>query len=104
MYAVIKTGGKQYRVSKGDTLRVESLTADEGAAVEFDSVLMVADGDNIQVGTPYVNGGKVMATVKAHGRGEKIEVIKFRRRKHFDKKTGHRQNFTEVEITDIKAG
>lgn len=104
MYAVIKTGGKQYRVSKGDTLRVETLAADEGASVEFDSVLMVADGDNIQVGTPLVSGGKVTATVKSHGRGEKIEVIKFRRRKHFDKKTGHRQNYTEVEITGISAG
>ena len=104
MYAVIKTGGKQYRVSEGDTLRVETLAADEGASVEFDSVLMVADGDNIQVGTPLVSGGKVTATVKSHGRGEKIEVIKFRRRKHFDKKTGHRQNYTEVEITGISAG
>ena len=104
MYAVIKTGGKQYRVSKGDTLRVETLAADEGAAVEFDSVLMVADGDDIKVGTPFVSGGKVTATVKGHGRGEKIEVIKFRRRKHFDKKTGHRQNYTEVEITGISAG
>lgn len=104
MYAVIKTGGKQYRVSKGDTLRVETLRADEGAAVEFDTVLLVADGDDVKVGTPFLSGGKVTATVKGHGRGEKIEVIKFRRRKHFDKKTGHRQNYTEVEITGINAG
>ncbi len=104
MYAVIKTGGKQYRVSQGDTLRVETLQADEGAAVEFDSVLMVADGDNVKIGAPFLSGGKVTATVKAHGRGEKIEIIKFRRRKHFDKKTGHRQNYTEVEITGISAG
>ncbi len=104
MYAVIKTGGKQYRVSQGDTLRVETLQADEGAAVEFDSVLMVADGDNVKIGAPFLSGGKVTATVKAHGRGDKIEIIKFRRRKHFDKKTGHRQNYTEVEITGISAG
>ncbi len=104
MYAVIKTGGKQYRVNQGDTLRVETLKADEGATVEFDSVLMVADGDNVKIGAPFLSGGKVTATVKAHGRGDKIEVIKFRRRKHFDKKTGHRQNYTEVEITGISAG
>jgi len=104
MYAVIKTGGKQYRLSQGDTVRVETIDAEEGASVEFDNILMVADGENIKIGTPYVDGGKVVATVKSHGRHKKIEIIKFNRRKHYDKRTGHRQNFTELEITDIQAG
>ena len=104
MYAVIKTGGKQYRLSQGDTVRVETIDAEEGASVEFDNILMVADGDDIKIGAPYVDGGKVVATVKSHGRHKKIEVIKFNRRKHYDKRTGHRQNFTELEITDIQAG
>ena len=101
MYAVIKTGGKQYRVSEGDTLKVESIDAEEGATVELDEVLMIGDGDNVKIGTPLVDGGKVTATVKSHGRGKKIEIIKFRRRKHHDKKTGHRQNYTELQITGI---
>ncbi len=101
MYAVIKTGGKQYRVSKGDTLRIERLTAGEGDSVEFDEVLMVGEGDSIKIGTPLVNGGKVTATIKAHGRGKKVEIIKFHRRKHHMKRMGHRQDFTEVEITGI---
>lgn len=104
MYAVIESGGKQYRVTEGQTLRLEKLEAAEGANVDFDRVLMVTDGDNVQVGTPYVGGGKVSATVKAHGRGEKIRVVKFRRRKHYGKETGHRQWFTEVQITGISAG
>ena len=104
MYAVIQTGGKQYRLSAGDTVRVETLDAEEGASVEFDNILMVADGDNIKLGTPYIEGGKVVAKVKAHGRHKKIEIIKFNRRKHYDKRTGHRQNYTELEITDIQAG
>ncbi len=104
MYAVIKTGGKQYRVSEGDTLRVETLKAEAGASVDIDSVLMVADGDNIKIGAPYIEGGKVTAEVVGHGRGDKIEIIKFRRRKHYDKKTGHRQNYTELKITGISAG
>ena len=104
MYAVIQTGGKQYRVSEGDTVKVEKLDADEGASVNFDTVLMVADGDNIKVGTPFVEGGKVTATVQSQGRAKKIEIIKFRRRKHYDKRTGHRQYFTELKITGISAG
>ncbi len=104
MYAVIQTGGKQYRLSAGDTVRVETLDAEEGASVEFDNILMVADGENIKIGTPFVEGGKVVAKVKAHGRHKKIEIIKFNRRKHYDKRTGHRQNYTELEITDIQAG
>lgn len=104
MYAVIQTGGKQYRVSEGDTVKVEKLEADEGTSVSFDTVLMVADGDNIKVGAPFVQGGKVTATVQAQGRAKKIEIIKFRRRKHYDKRTGHRQYFTELKITGISAG
>ena len=103
MYAVIKTGGKQYRVSEGDTLRVERLTAGEGDSVEFDEVLMVGEGDSVKIGTPLVDGSKVTATIKAHGRGKKVEIIKFRRRKHHMKRMGHRQDFTEVEITGISA-
>jgi len=101
MYAVIKTGGKQYRVTQGETLRVETLDASEGDAVEFDHVLMVGEGADVRIGTPLVDGGKVTATVKAHGRAKKVEIIKFRRRKHHMKKMGHRQNYTEVEITGI---
>ena len=101
MYAVIKTGGKQYRVTQGDTLRVETLDASEGDAVEFDQILMVGDGEDVRIGTPLVDGGKVTATVKGHGRAKKVEIIKFRRRKHHMKRMGHRQNYTEVEITGI---
>ena len=103
MYAVIKTGGKQYRVAKGDTLKVETLGAEPGSTIELDEVLMVVDGDEIKVGAPRLDGGKVTATVKGHGRGKKIEIVKFRRRKHHRKQMGHRQNFTEIEITDISA-
>ncbi|NIA01488.1 MAG: 50S ribosomal protein L21 [Planctomycetia bacterium] len=101
MYAVIKTGGKQYRVSEGDTLRVETLDANEGDAIEFDQVLMMGEGADVRIGAPLLEGSKVTATVKAQGRGKKIEIIKFRRRKHHMKRMGHRQNFTEVEITGI---
>ena len=104
MYAVIQTGGKQYRVAQGSTLKVEKIDAEEGANVELDKVLMVADGDNIMVGTTYVDGGKVTATVKAHGRGKKVMIVKFRRRKHHLKRQGHRQAFTELEVTGIRAG
>ena len=101
MYAVIKTGGKQYRVTQGDTLRVETLDASEGDAVEFDQILMVGDGEDVKIGTPLLDGGRVTATVKGHGRAKKVEIIKFRRRKHHMKRMGHRQNYTEVEITGI---
>ncbi len=101
MYAVIKTGGKQYRVAQGDVLRVEKLTADVGASIDLDRVLMVADGDNVSIGTPFIEGGKVTATVRSHGRGDKIKIIKFRRRKHYRKQMGHRQSYTEIEITGI---
>ena len=103
MYAVVSTGGKQYRVAKGDICRVEKLDAEEGATVELDKVLMVADGDKINIGSPLVDGGKVTATVKAHGRGDKVTIMKFRRRKDHQKCTGHRQYYTDLEITGISA-
>jgi large subunit ribosomal protein L21 len=104
MYAVIKSGGKQYRVESGAQLRVESLVADVGAAVSFDEVLLVGTGDAVKVGAPLVSGAKVKATVLAHGRGEKVKIFKMRRRKHYQKTQGHRQNFTEVRIDDIVQG
>jgi large subunit ribosomal protein L21 len=104
MYAIIKTGGKQYRVKSGEQVRVESLTADVGAAVSFDQVLAVGEGDAVRVGAPLVAGATVKATVLAHGRGEKVRIFKLRRRKHFQKSQGHRQNYTEVRIDDIVGG
>ena len=104
MYAVVQTGGKQYRVAEGDTVRVEKLSADEGAAVELNRVLMVADGDNVKVGAPYIKGGKVIATVAGHGRADKVKIIKFRRRKHYMKRQGHRQWYTLLKVTGISAG
>jgi len=101
MYAVIRTGGKQYRVAEGDTLKVEKLEVDQGASVEWNEVLLVADGDDIKVGTPYVEGGKVTALVTSHGRHDKIEVIKFKRRKKYHRHQGHRQYFTELQVTGI---
>jgi large subunit ribosomal protein L21 len=103
MYAVFSTGGKQYRAAPGDVIRVEKLDAGEGETVELDQVLMVADGDNITVGAPLVEGGKVTAQVRAHGRGDKVRIIKMRRRKHSRKTMGHRQAYTELEIKDINA-
>jgi large subunit ribosomal protein L21 len=102
-YAVIKTGGKQYRVQQGDVLRVELLTADEGATVSFDQVLLVGTGESITVGAPVVEGATVSATVRRPGRADKIRSIKFRRRKHDKRQQGHRQHFTEIEITGINA-
>jgi large subunit ribosomal protein L21 len=104
MYAIIKTGGKQYRVQSGEQVRVESLPAQVGAAVSFDQVLMVGAGDAVRVGAPLVAGAQVKATVLAHGRGDKIKIFKLRRRKHFQKTQGHRQGYTEVRIDDIVAG
>ena len=102
MYAVVETGGKQYRVAVGDVLRVEKLDIPEGGDVNLDKVLMVADGDNVRVGTPNLAGTAVTATVKAHGRADKIRIFKFRRRKHYRKSQGHRQHYTEIEITAIR--
>jgi len=101
MYAVIKTGGKQYRVLEGDTLRVEKLDAGTGETIEFDQVLMLGEGADVKIGTPYVDGGKVTATVREQGRAKKVDIIKFRRRKHHMKRMGHRQSYTELEITAI---
>lgn len=101
MYAVFKTGGKQYRAAKGDTLKIEKLDAAEGAAVEFDQVLLVGEGDNVKVGTPLVSGGTVKAKVLAQAKDRKIDVIKFRRRQNYRRTHGHRQPFTLVEITGI---
>ena len=103
MYAVIKTGGKQYKVEEGQTLRVEKLPVAEGDAVDLD-VLMVANGDDIKVGSPMLDTGKVTATVQGHGRGKKVTIVKFRRRKHHRKQMGHRQDYTEIKIDSIKAG
>jgi large subunit ribosomal protein L21 len=102
MYAVIKTGGKQYRVTEGQTLKVESIVAEVGASVDIDKVLMVGEGESVKVGAPYLDGSKVTAKVVEHGRHKKIHIIKFKRRKHHQKRTGHRQNYTELEITGIK--
>jgi large subunit ribosomal protein L21 len=101
MYAVIKTGGKQYRVMQGEVLRVEKLEAEVGAAITFDQVLLVGAGEGITMGAPLVAGATVAATVKAHGRADKVRIIKFRRRKHHQKQMGHRQYYTEVEIGAI---
>jgi large subunit ribosomal protein L21 len=103
MYAVIKTGGKQYRVAEGQTLKVEKLEAEVGSNLELADVLMVASGDDIKIGSPFVEGGKVTATVKSHGRDDKVTIIKFRRRKHNMKRQGHRQYYTELQITGISA-
>ncbi|TNF98921.1 MAG: 50S ribosomal protein L21 [Gammaproteobacteria bacterium] len=101
MQAVFITGGKQYRVSEGDKIKVESLNASPGDSVDFDQVLMLVDGADSKVGEPVVEGGKVSAKVLSNGRGRKVEIIKFRRRKQHMKRQGHRQNYTELEITGI---
>lgn len=101
MYAVFRTGGKQYRASQGQRVRVEKLEAAVGDAVEFDQVLMVGEGAAVTVGKPLVAGGKVTAKVIAQERADKITIIKFRRRKHYQRKQGHQQRYTEVEITSI---
>ena len=103
MYAVFKTGGKQYRAATGDTIKVEKIEAEKGATVELDQVLMVGEGEEVKIGAPYLEGGKVTATVVDHGRREKIKVIKFKRRKNHRKQMGHRQYFTQIEITGIDA-
>ena len=102
MYAVIAAGGKQHRVEEGEILRLEKIEVATGETVDFDQVLLVADGDNVQIGTPVVANAKVTAEVVAHGRADKVKIIKFRRRKHSMKRQGHRQWYTEVKITGIK--
>jgi large subunit ribosomal protein L21 len=103
MYAVIITGGKQYRVVPGQTLRVERLGALDGEQVIMDRVLLVADGEDVRVGTPYLPAGRVTATVKGHGRNDKVSTIKMRRRKHYRKRMGHRQHYTLLEINSIQS-
>ena len=103
MYAVIKTGGKQYRVSSGERLKIELLPAAVGAQIDIDQVLVVADGDTVTFGRPLVAGAKVTATVLAHGRHDKVKIFKMRRRKHYQKHQGHRQHYTEVRIDAISA-
>ncbi len=101
MYAVIVSGGKQYRVSEGQTVKLEKIEAETGASIDFDKVLLVADGDKINIGQPVVAGAKVSAEIIAQGRHKKVKILKFKRRKHHMKQMGHRQWFTEVKITGI---
>ena len=101
MYAVIKTGGKQYRVAPGEKIRIEQIPADVGSQIVLDQVLMVAEGESVKVGSPLVSGAKVAATVVSHGRGDKIRIFKMRRRKHYQKTQGHRQNYTEIRVDAI---
>jgi large subunit ribosomal protein L21 len=101
MYAVVKTGGKQYRVATGEKLRIEQITADVGSEVVLDQVLMLAEGDAVRLGTPLVSGASVTATVLSHGRGDKVRIFKLRRRKHYQKRQGHRQNYTEIKVSAI---
>jgi large subunit ribosomal protein L21 len=101
MYAVIVTGGKQYRVSEGTVLKIEKLEAAEGASVEFDTVLLIANGDKVNLGAPHIAGAKVVGTVQGHGKTDKVAIVKFRRRKHYMRQGTHRQQYTEVKVTSI---
>jgi large subunit ribosomal protein L21 len=103
MYAVIKTGGKQYKVAAGDKLKVEKLVGDVGSTVVIDKVLLIANGETTTIGAPLVAGAKVNATVVSHGRGDKVMIFKMRRRKHYRKTQGHRQSYTEIQIDTISA-
>lgn len=103
MYAVVKTGGKQYRVSAGEKLRIEQIGAEIGQEIVLDQVLLVADGEALKLGAPLVSGATVKAKVLSHGRGTKVQIYKLRRRKHYRKSQGHRQNYTEIEILGIAA-
>ena len=103
MYAVIKTGGKQYRVAAGEKIKVEQIPADVGSEITIDQVFMVGEGDAVKIGTPVVAGASVKATVVSHGRHDKIKIFKMRRRKHYQKHGGHRQNYTELQIGAVNA-
>jgi large subunit ribosomal protein L21 len=103
-YAIIRTGGKQYRVKPGQTIRVPSLVGEPGASIEFNEVLLGSDDSNVRVGVPTLAGARVSGEIVRHGRGEKIVVFKFKRRKNYARKQGHRQGFTEVRISDINLG
>ncbi len=103
MYAVIKTGGKQYKVAAGEKIKVEQLAADVGQEITLDQVLAIGAGADLTVGTPLVAGASVVATVVSHGRHDKVRIFKMRRRKHYQKRQGHRQNFTEIQIGAVNA-
>ncbi|GBG01616.1 50S ribosomal protein L21 [Azospira sp. I13] len=103
MYAVVKTGGKQYRVVAGEKLKVEQIPADIGAQITLDQILMVGEGESVKIGAPLVQGASVQATVVSHGRHDKVKIFKMRRRKHYQKHQGHRQNYTEIRIDGISA-
>jgi large subunit ribosomal protein L21 len=103
MYAVIATGGKQYRVQEGAVLRIEKLDAEAGASVEFGQVLLVGAGSSVTLGAPFISSAKVVTTVQSHGKGDKVRIVKFRRRKHYKREGTHRQPYTEVKITQIVA-
>ena len=103
MYAVIKTGGKQYRVAAGEKLKIEQIPAEVGAEVTLDQVLMVGEGESVKIGTPLVAGAAVKATVLSQGRHDKVKIFKMRRRKHYQKHQGHRQNYTEIRIDAVSA-
>jgi len=103
MYAVIKTGGKQYRVIQGETLKIETVAGEVGSAIVLDKVLMVGDGDKLSVGKPMLTGATVTATIVSNGRHDKVKIFKMRRRKHYQKHQGHRQNYTKIRIDGISA-
>jgi large subunit ribosomal protein L21 len=103
MYAVVVSGGKQHRVEEGETLKLEKLNAEVGSSIDFDRILLVANGDDVKIGEPVVAGAKVSAEIVSHGRGKKVRIVKFKRRKHHMKQAGHRQWYTEVKITGISA-
>ena len=103
MYAVVVSGGKQHRVEEGETLKLEKLNAEVGSSIDFDRILLVVNGDDVKIGEPVVAGAKVSAEVVSHGRGKKVRIVKFKRRKHHMKQAGHRQWYTEVKITGISA-
>ncbi len=103
MYAVFESGGKQHRIQKGDVIRVEKLAAEMGDTLSFDQILLVGEGDSVKVGEPFVKGAQVVVEVVSQGRGEKITIIKFKRRKNYRRKQGHRQDYTAIKVVDIKA-
>jgi len=104
MYAVIESGGKQHRVEPGEILQLEKLDIAEGETIDLEKVMMIGEGDKLEIGMPYVKGGKVTAQIISHGRSDKVKIIKMRRRKHYRRQAGHRQHFTKVEIKEISGG
>jgi large subunit ribosomal protein L21 len=104
MYAVFKSGGKQHRVEPGEVLKLEKLSVSEGDTIDFEDVMMIGEGSEVKIGAPYVEGGKVTAEVMSHGRGDKVTIIKMKRRKHYRRQAGHRQSYTEVKIKEISGG